>query len=333
MKRTIVFSFLAVLLFASFFSFAAATGKPAANTKVLVWNGNGAYHVEVVAFTGNATGWGYDVTTADGEMNASVLTDIEILILNAQDYLNTTELTAIKTWFNGAEGRSLLVVADSDYGGYWLPNGTDTNPGVNNLLYELGSHIFIQDDAVNDAVFNDGSGYRVVAAVPNTVDSPAKAIMSGVTNVSMHGPTAVVCYETPVANGENTLGSFDNIENCQWLINSSEYGSIADQDYDDDVYWEGFPVGVNMSLTMAAIEWDVGTSNNKIACAGEAFFSDYKSMFGTEQRYANGTNQNPEFTHNLLDWFTGKIPAAPGFEFLPTIFVLALIPIAYRKRK
>jgi hypothetical protein len=332
MNRKIVFSFLAILLFASLFSYAAAA-KPSANKKVLVWSANAAPHVEVVAFTGNATAWGYDVSNTTETINASVLTGIDVLIVNGPGFLLNAELTAITTWFNGAAGRSIWVAGESDYGGYWIANGTATNPGVNHLLYEIGAHIYIQDDAVNDAVSQDGGGYRVIANTTNTIDSPAKTIMKNVHNVSMHGPTAVIAYSSVTAAGVGTVANFNAIENCEWLLNTSVYGSIADQDFDDDTVWEGFPVGINMSLTMAAIEWDLGTSNNKIVLTGESIFADYKNMFDRYTRYVVSELQNIEMTENILDWLTGQLTTAPGFEFIPTFLVLAILPIAYKKRK
>jgi len=41
---------------------------------------------------------------------------------------------------------------------------------------ELGGHIYLQDDAMEDQVINDNAYYRVIANVPNTTENPARTI-------------------------------------------------------------------------------------------------------------------------------------------------------------
>ena len=308
-----------------------------ADITVLVWSGNGALHVEVESFKGNASTYGVEVFTSEGEMNTSILEGIDVLIVNGPDYINDSlgELDVIVDWFLGAADRALWISSDSDYGGYWYPWGTAAEPvGVNHIIVEIGGHIFIQDDAIIDAGMNDGAGYRPVANVPNTVDSPASKITDGVQNVSMHGPTCVVPYSSVTATGVGTVANYDSIENCQWIMNSSPTAEIQDQDFDDDDKWEGYPTGENSSKSMISIEWDLGEYKNKLAVMGESFFADYKQMYGDEMRYQTGKLQNIELLYQLLDWSAGKYDAsAPGFEFIIGFVALALIPLATRKRK
>ncbi|MHA2389658.1 MAG: hypothetical protein ACXACW_13145, partial [Candidatus Hodarchaeales archaeon] len=273
-KKAIIFS-MAILMLAALSSFQA---QAADNVQVLVWSGNGAYHVEVEFLKGNATDWGYDVTSNTEEMNASVLEGIDILIVNGPDYVKTAEIDVISTWFAAAEDRGLWVAGESDYGGYWYPQGLNaTHQGVNHVILAIGGHIFIQDDAVNDAVMNDGAGYRPLPNIPNLDNAPAKHIMKGVENVSMHGPANVVAYSSWTGTGRNVTGTmdpeFDDIENCDWLIKTSTTGSVADQDFDDDVYWEGYAIGENLSIPMAAIEWDLTESKNKLVVTGESIYA------------------------------------------------------------
>jgi hypothetical protein len=311
-----------------------ASAAPQQNAKVLVWSANGAYHVEVTLFAGNATAWGYDVESSTDPLNASMLEGVSVLIVNAPDYVNgTAEVGIITTWFEAEAGRAIWVTADSDYGGYWYPWGTPTTPfGVNHVIEDIGGHVFIQDDAVSDADMNDGASYRVVASVPNAAEAPL--LMAGIENISMHGPTAVIPYSS-VTDGVGTVADWSNLATATWIMNSSDTAQIQDQDFDDEPKWEGYPVAVNMSLTMVGIEWDIGENNNKLVVAGESFFADYKLMFGTETRYRNNTAlQNIELTHNLLDWSTGKLAlagAAPGFEILTVLIALVAVPAVFRR--
>ncbi|MFW9905520.1 MAG: Heimdall-CTERM domain-containing surface protein [Candidatus Thorarchaeota archaeon] len=312
---------------------------------VLVWSGNGALHVEVDLFKGNASAWGYTVKNSTAQMTASLLTGVDVLILNAPDYIFQNESDVIKTWFNGASDRTIWITSDSDYGGYWYPWGVNATPiGVNHIVKAIGGHVYVQDDAVSDPVSMDGASYRVLANTPNTDDDPAKFINRKIETISMHGPTAVVPYKSVTADGVGTVGKYSSMNKVQWVINSSTTAQIQDQDFDDDTKWEGYPIAKNMSMSMVAIEWDLGTKNNKLVVAGESFFADYKLMFGTECRYANktGTNEplpidNIPFTHQLLDWSVGSLDtspltAAPGFEIL-TVFLAFTVAIAFLKRR
>jgi hypothetical protein len=332
LKRTFALLSLTLLLLGSLSTLSA---QGASDATVLVWTGNGGYHVEIDGFIANCTEWGYTVTNATSELNASLLEGVDILIVNGPDFMLDSEITAAVTWFEAAKGRAIWVAGESDYGGYWYPHGGASNKGVNHLLMEIGAHIYIQDDAVNDAVENDGSGYRVLPNTPNTVDDVAKDLTEGVTYTSMHGPTAVIAYSSVTAEGLGTVANFDDIENCVWVMNTSTTGSIADQDFDDDEYWEGFPVGINMSLTMAAAEWDLGDNKGRVFCSGESFFADYKEMFGKVARYRDPpvALQSVEFTKNVLDWFAAGMPSAPapGFEAFTAILTLALIPAVVRR--
>jgi hypothetical protein len=312
---------------------------------VLVWSGNGALHVEVDLFKGNASDWGYTIKNSTSQMTASLLTGVDVLILNAPDYIFENESDVIKTWFTAEAGRTIWITSDSDYGGYWYPWGVTAHPiGVNHIVKDIGGHIYIQDDAVSDYVSMDGASYRVLCDTPNTVDDPAKFITRNVEHVSMHGPTAVIPYSSLTADGVGTVGSFEDMDKVQWVINSSKTAAIQDQDFDDDTKWEGYPVAKNMSMAMIAIEWDLGAKNNKLVVAGESFFADYKLMFGEFCRYVNKTGtddplpiDNIPLTEQLLDWSVGTLDtspltAAPGFEIL-TVFLSIAIAAAFLKRR
>jgi len=280
--------------------------KPPANSNVLVWSGNGAFHSEIGKFTRDAAGWGYEVRSSTEEIESHMLNDIDVLIVNAPDYLNNSELLTIEEWFEGGSSRSIWVTGESDYGGYWSPSGTSTDPGVNNLLYSISSHLYFQDDAVYDPVINDGANYRVICNEPNIYEEPSQIIMDGVVNVSMHGPTAVIPYSTVTAQGEGTVTEFSELYTCQWLVNTSATGSILDQDFDDDAYWEGYPTAKNMSLTMAAIEWNTGIAENRIALTGESIIADYKDLYSPVSDNLGISLQNSKMVHQLLNWLTSE---------------------------
>jgi hypothetical protein len=339
-----------VIIFVSSYSF-SSNAIQSNDTTILVWSGNGAFHIEIEGFKANATRWGYTVASSTEELNASLLEGVDILIVNAPDFMLDIEIAAAVTWFNEARGRSIWVTGESDYGGYWYPHGGITNKGVNHLLMDIGAHIFIQDDAVNDAEMNDGAGYRPLPNVPNTVDEEAKLIMDSeygkVQTTYMHGPTAVIPYSSVSFDGLGTVTSFSALDKCVWLVNTSSTGSIADQDFDDDPYWEGYPLWVNMSLTMAAAEWDIGENMGKVVCTGESIFADYKYMFGYKALYRLDTPlQNIALTHALLDWLSGKLtlpdstdtsttdyPVITSVYLIYSLSGIVCLTIAFRKRR
>jgi hypothetical protein len=293
MKKTAVIFSMALLLLAALSSFQA---EAADNVQVLVWSGNGAYHVEVEFLKGNATEWGYDVTTNEEGLVAADLEGIDILIVNAPDYVRTAEVDVIATWFGAEEDRGLWIAGESDYGGYWYPQGLNsTHVGVNHIVIAVGG-------------------------------------------LSMHGPANVVPYKSYSGTGRNVTGvvaEWDDLDTADWLLKTSTTGSVADQDFDDDAFWEGYPIGENMSLPMAACEWDLGDSNNKLVLTGESMYADYKNMFGPDTRYRNNTLlQNIQMTNNVFDWFAGTLSTgAPGFEIMTVFIALAIIPAVKRRRK
>ena len=272
---------------------------------VYVWNGNGAYHTSIEGLKTNASGWGYDIFASTFWVDI-ILEMTDILVLNSQDFLTDYDVWVIEHWWNTGN-RTLWVVGDSDYGGYWYP--TD----LNELIVNLGGHIIMVDDAISDPVSNDGASYRVVCNVTND-DSAWDTLLRtpytpDIVNTSFHGPTYVAPW-TGTISGNKTLEpaamvEWDDLQYADWIINTSIYAQVQDQDGDDDDVWEDNVPLSNGSVAMLAVEDNLGPwTDSKLVVAGEAFFSDYKEMFGYIQRYANGSNQNINLTRALLDWST-----------------------------
>ncbi|MHA2253763.1 MAG: hypothetical protein ACXAD7_25610, partial [Candidatus Kariarchaeaceae archaeon] len=278
----------------------AGVGNPKRMPRIVVFSGNGAYHTSVEGFKTNASVWGYEVYSTMF-LNDAVLANAEILILNAPDFMTPADNATVKKWFDMG-GKALWVIGESDYGGYWSP------ADLNELIVNLGGSVILVDDAVSDPVSQDGASYRVIANVTNPDPTWDNLLRTGwspdIRNISMHGPTAVAPW-TGGAHGNKTTNvgantTWDNLPNADWLINSSKYAAIQDQDGDDDDVWEGPTPLVNASVAMVAIE-TVGT--NKMVYAGESFFADYKEMFGKVARYVNHTGlHNINLTKSLVEW-------------------------------
>ncbi|MHA1977445.1 MAG: hypothetical protein ACW98F_13040, partial [Candidatus Hodarchaeales archaeon] len=271
-----------------------AAGYTNRGPNVLVFSGNGAYHTDVSGLISNASTWGYNVFTTN-LLSGNLLEVTEILILNGNDFLTDGEMWLIETWWNSGD-KTIWFAGESDYGGLWYPTS------MNLLSLALGLNVIIQDDALNDPIWNDGqTAYRPIPNVPNPALSGD--ITAGVENISMHGPTVVAPYSGGT-DGINTMPTWDSLPDATWFINSSVYGNIQDQDFDDDNVWEGYPVLTNGSWTMGAVEWNAGPNGNSEAIwTGESIFSEYKNMFSTYARYTNDTAlQNIVVTQNLFEW-------------------------------
>ncbi|MHA2096949.1 MAG: hypothetical protein ACW98F_20240 [Candidatus Hodarchaeales archaeon] len=206
--------------------------------RVVVFNGNGAYHTDVSGFEANASTWGYEVYTTN-VLDEGVLSAASMLILNGNDFLTQSEMDLVEAWWNSGD-MTIWFAGESDYGGLWYPTS------MNLLSLALGLNVIIQDDALNDPIWNDGqTAYRPIPNVPNPALSAT--VTAGVENISMHGPTVVAPYSGGT-DGVNTMPTWDSLPDATWFINSSVYGNIQDQDFDDDNVWEGYPVLTNGGL-------------------------------------------------------------------------------------
>ncbi|MHA1977488.1 MAG: hypothetical protein ACW98I_11345 [Candidatus Hodarchaeales archaeon] len=266
----------------------------ATNTIITVYNGNGAYHVEIDNFKGNASMWGYFVQPVTVLDHETLLTS-DILILNANDYLTEEEIVDIEAWWNKGE-RNIWFIGESDYGGLWNP------ASLNQLSVRLGLNIILQDDAVNYPIVDGYPLYPPPANETNFVND-ALINMTGIENISLHGATLVVPYAGD-EEGNGTMPAFDSIASVDWLMNYSADAEVLDQDFDNDIYWEGIPRHTVGQCTAVAVEWNAGPHNDsKAIFAGESFFADYKGMFGTEYSYDNNIAiQNIQLTQTLLEW-------------------------------
>ncbi|MHA1971620.1 MAG: hypothetical protein ACTSW1_01435, partial [Candidatus Hodarchaeales archaeon] len=271
---------------------------------VYVWSGNGAYHTSVEGFIKNATTWGFDVFASTFWVDI-ILEMSDILILNAPDFLTDYDVWVINYWWNTGN-RTIWFVGESDYGGYWNP------ADLNELAVDLGSNVIIVDDAISDPVSQDGASYRVVANTTNVANwGPLLTQWSpDVTNISMHGPTYLAPWTgdntgNVTSNPAGSQAKWSDLTYADWIVNSSKYATVQDQDGDDDDVWEGAAPLTNGSFAMVAAQWNVGPwTESKMIFSGESIFADYKDMFGYVARYANHTIQNINLTRGLLGWGT-----------------------------
>ncbi len=277
---------------------------------ITLFNGNGAYHVEVEGFKQKTSEWGYVLNIIEHFTN-EYLEFTDILILNAPDFLTPLDRQLISDWW-ATGNRTIWFAGDSDYGGSY--NVSD----LNYLVVELGLNVTLQDDGVEDAASNDGTPYRVLANTTNSLwvnDS----ITTGVYNVSFHAPTCVVPYSGN-QSGINLGPKWDDLPFTDWIINTSNAGMVYGEEIDNDTIWKGYPLNVPGSYTLAAVQWQIGPKgSSKAVWMGESIFVDYQGTFTNTTLWGGFGQQNLPLTYNLLRW--ANDPDVSILNKVPRVFV------------
>ncbi|MFX1283990.1 MAG: hypothetical protein ACFFB5_10060 [Promethearchaeota archaeon] len=280
--------------------------------RIVIFNGNGSIHTAVEGFKDNASAWGYEVYTTT-ILEPAVLNSAEMLILNAQNFYTEDESTLIKSWWNSTDA-TIWFVGDSDYGGIYIPSA------MNNLSVQLGLHIILQDDAMEDPINNDRAVYRILANETNP--NWTEFDLTGIYNGSFHGPCPVVPYNG-TTDGINDMPSWDDLPYADWIWNTSRFGKVLDQDFDGDNKWEYIPPFTNGSFPLLAAEWHTGPNNkSKAIFSGEAIFADYKNMFSYIS--VTGLTQLSTITliQRMITWAVDNTPI--DVELIPRNYIITV---------
>ncbi len=226
---------------------------------------------------GNLTAMGYEVVWAKGGLNATILDDAVALIMGAiyEEGFSAAEVTAISTWFN-AGNKFLWVGGDSDYGG-----ATYITNNMSMVLESVGSHVYQEPTAVEDAYSNCGSGYRAVANV-TTTDPYVEAIVDGVSKVLMHGPTLLYGSNnaTPGADVVPVALEDTDIDNVYPLLYYGPAATIVDGDITPPIAHDDEDEG---SFVATTFEINAGADGSGvIVVSGASPYGDYRPMYADE---------------------------------------------------
>ncbi|TFF95090.1 hypothetical protein EU546_03915 [Candidatus Thorarchaeota archaeon] len=223
----------------------------------------------------NLTALGYEVVWAKGGINSSVLSGAVAFIAGSiygedQGYL-ASEITAIENWFNSGK-KFLWIGYDSDYGGVKYVNNNMTA-----ILEAVGSHVYGEPTSVEDPYSNCDASYRVVANQTST-DPFVAPIVSGITDVLMHGPTCVYGSnsDTP-GEGVSPVDLRDtSIANVTPFLFYGESATIVDADV---TYPYAHTDGATGGFVAASIEVGAGDKGTGvIVVSGASPYGDYQPM-------------------------------------------------------
>ncbi|NHI88450.1 MAG: hypothetical protein EAX87_02935 [Candidatus Thorarchaeota archaeon] len=277
--------FVIAALFASFLAFSSATPVAAASGTIVFdySHGQAPSFEEVIAYDAqlgaNLTAMGYTVVWARGGINASILSGATGLVMGscygANNGYTAGEISAIGDWFN-AGNKFLWVGYDSDYtslpdAGQWIDNNMTL------ILEAVHSDVYGEPTAVEDPVNNGGSGYRVVANKTSTNPYVAD-IVSGVTEVLMHGPTCLYgasgsSMASPVALETTT------VTDVYPILYTGGNGTINDGDATDPIVHTNGQQGSFVMMAMQINAGDAGTGN--LMVSGASPYGDYQPMYAS----------------------------------------------------
>ena len=244
--------------------------------KIVFDYSHGQYSVSVVDIDqnlmDNLTALGYEVVSAFGGINASILSDANGLVVSSMygpdNGFSALEIDDITAWFNAAP-RFLWIGYDSDYDGQYV------NDNMTAILSGVGSYVYGEPTSIEDTEENCGAGYRVVA---NTTSSNpfVSEIVEGVSHVIMHGPTCL--YGSTVASPTNGVVSLEDtsIENVYPLLYYGQGAAIVDMDLTPPLAHSDGQIG---GFVAAAMEINAGPNGNGvIVTSGASPYGDYRPM-------------------------------------------------------
>jgi len=220
---------------------------------------------------------GYTVTWAYGGLNATILADVDALILGGiygDNGFTPAEITAVGEWFNYGN-KFMWVGGDSDY------DGTAVTSNMTLILEEVGSHVYHEPTSIEDPVSCCGSGYRAVANGTSD-DAFVADIVEGVDAVLMHGPTMLYGSDsdTPGENVEPVALETVSIENVYPLLYYGGNATIMDADV---TYPYAHTDGDSGEFVAATLEVAAGTnSTSVIIVSGASPYADYRPMIAHE---------------------------------------------------
>lgn len=310
-------------------TFAYSTSIKVKDKIIMIDVTHDAYHTEVENFKGNLTeATNVTVVTLESDFLTNFDADADALFMSGPNATYTgEEVKAIKDWFVQG-GKFLFIGGDSDYGGLFSPLA------INNLLRTLGASIRLDSTSISDENNNDGASYRVAATQPGTGDVATKVTEGMEAGFILHGPCSILGINTTTAVPEYLDLRTATLPNVEILYKYSAVAVATDSDVSElptDLYAESETEGNYPAVVLETI------GNSYLVLAGEAIFTDYKSMYDqfTETgEYNGGVTYGQMFVNNLINYFLGTVQAP--LPVAPVVAALALfggILVIVRRRK
>ena len=286
---------MASLLVSSVPSVAIASSTSAAGEMgtILIDYSHGAYkaaaeHVDQW-LADNLTLLGFEVVFIWGGLNSTILNTADGLILPniwgvSNGYL-ASEVSAVGDWFN-AGNKFLWVGGESDFD---EPDGGQVVLDNQTLiLEEVGSHVYHEPTAVQDAVSFAGASYRPVANI-TTDNEDLAGIVNGVDEVFMHSPTCLYGSNnlTHPGEGVNPVAlETTSIEDVYVLIQHGGNATIVDSDITLPYVYEDGDKGEFVSVTL---ELNAGANETgALVVSGGNIIGHYWPMMESEYDIVTG---------------------------------------------
>jgi hypothetical protein len=267
-----------------------------------------AYHVDQRLYTSLFL-MGYEVVEVYGGLNTTILADAAGLVLPkvwgvGAQYL-ASEITAVGDWFN-AGNKFLWVGGESDFDE--SSGGQSVLDNQTAMLEAVGSHVYHEPTAVQDAVSYAGAPYRPVANVTGT-DPFVAEIVNGVDAVFVHSPTLIYGSDsaTPGEGVSPVALETTSITDVYVLLQHSNNGTIVDSDLVAPYAHTDGEVGAFASMTL---EVNAGTDGSGvIVVSGGNVIGHYWPMM--EDMYAGEIGLNGLFLVRQAIDFGMKEAAVP----------------------
>ncbi len=323
MKKALIGFLLIITVLATVSTSSMAYDAPikVKNKTIMIDLSHGAYHTEVTNFKGNLTAASNTVAMLEGDNYLKNFTSsADALFMSGPKYAyNTTETEAIRSWFDQGN-KFLFIGGDSDYGGYYSP------VAVNNLLRTLGAHIRLDSTSISDPQNNDGAAYRVAATQLGNGTIGSKVTEGMKAGFILHGPCSILGVNTsdplvPYLDLRTT--KLPNVE----ILASYSAVSVAEDSDGSELPTDLYSTIKTQGNYPAVVVETIG--NSYIVLAGEAMFTDYKSMYNqiTETgTYNNGTTYGMMFVNNMINYFLGEAQAP--ISFVPVVAALSIFATA-----
>ena len=284
--------------------------KAETGTKVLIdLSHSNTHDTDFDDFVSDLRVWGFEVVNATGEINATILADVDIFI-QTMPGINFTanETTALSDWFAGGN-KSMWLATDSDF---TTAAAVDGPIYQNALLETVGSKLRFEPASVESPDVNVEAPYRVLVPIFNRAPGVASALTANVRMGFFHGP-AILCgwNGTDYVDLETAAP-----ENVTWIAKTSGSSVLVETDPSYLAY--AHTEGQNGPFVIMAAE-EAGT--NKIVLTGEAIFTVYKHMYGYpgERDYPQ---DDKVLVRNVFAWF--KEEAIP-YQVEPVILDTTIV--------
>ncbi len=265
--------------------------KAETNPKVLIDLAHSNTHdVDFDDFVSDLTAWGFEVVNATGEINATILADVDIFIQTMPGTnLTAGESTALADWF-ATGNKAMWLATDSDF---TTAAAVDGPIYQNDLLEAVGAKLRFEPSSVESPDVNVEAPYRVLVPIFNRAPGVASNLTANVRMGFFHGP-AILC-------GWNGTDYVDletvTLENVTWVAKTSGKSVLVETDPTYLAY--AHTEGEEGPFVIMAAE-EAGT--NKIVLSGEAIFTIYKHMYGYP-----GERDYPQddmiLVKNVFNWF------------------------------